>query len=306
MGFALAFDPSICLWANRLNCPVCRGICRCLPLDAQQVFWLLGRVFRFEENYSSQTLTGMFSSLKSTPPSSHERLRAFTLIELLTVIAIIGILAAIIIPVTGRVRDSARAAQCASNIRQIAQACLLYTEDNKGMLPPTLNTIKADGSRSASAWWWEIYPAYVSSNGVFRCPADNIPQSSSFQGSFTRNGKTMANGTVSYGVPGTDAFKPLGRQLTSLSVPSRIVLFIDYMFSSRRLSENWNADKPHWVSGTLANRSPDLNEYPAYPHAGNTKANMAFVDGHVVAMTQSEMNTARVDSRIYVGSVTPP
>ena len=57
---------------------------------------------------------------------------AFTLIELLTVIAIIGILAAIVIPVVGRVRLAAKNAECASNLRQWAQAVMLYANDNKG------------------------------------------------------------------------------------------------------------------------------------------------------------------------------
>jgi prepilin-type N-terminal cleavage/methylation domain-containing protein/prepilin-type processing-associated H-X9-DG protein len=59
----------------------------------------------------------------------------FTLIELLTVIAIIGILAAILIPVVGRVRESARASQCVSNMRQIGTAMHLYMSDY-GMMPP--------------------------------------------------------------------------------------------------------------------------------------------------------------------------
>lgn len=63
---------------------------------------------------------------------------AFTLIELLTVIAIIGILAAIIIPTVGKVRNSARAAQCVSNLRQINNAIHLYAQDNRERLPGPL------------------------------------------------------------------------------------------------------------------------------------------------------------------------
>lgn len=62
--------------------------------------------------------------------------QAFTLIELLTVIAIIGILASILIPTVGRVRESARRTVDANNIRQIGQASLIYANDNRDQLPP--------------------------------------------------------------------------------------------------------------------------------------------------------------------------
>ncbi len=60
---------------------------------------------------------------------------AFTLIELLTVIAIIGVLAAILIPTVGAVRKTAIKAQCASNLHQMGTALNLYRNDNKDRLP---------------------------------------------------------------------------------------------------------------------------------------------------------------------------
>ncbi|RRJ94854.1 DUF1559 domain-containing protein [Opitutaceae bacterium TAV4] len=71
---------------------------------------------------------------RKTRPVRGTFAEAFTLIELLTVIAIIGILAAIIIPTVGKVRDSARAAQCLSNLRQMGLAARLYAEDTNGKL----------------------------------------------------------------------------------------------------------------------------------------------------------------------------
>lgn len=64
----------------------------------------------------------------------------FSLIELLTVIAIIGILAAILIPTVGRVRETARRTVDASNVRQITQAALIFSNDYRGRLPGTNQT----------------------------------------------------------------------------------------------------------------------------------------------------------------------
>lgn len=70
---------------------------------------------------------------------SADRCRAFTLIELLTVVAIISILAILIIPTVGLVRETTRNATCVSNLRQIGVLMSLYANENNGRLPPSYN-----------------------------------------------------------------------------------------------------------------------------------------------------------------------
>ncbi|MBN1268946.1 MAG: type II secretion system protein [Kiritimatiellae bacterium] len=67
-------------------------------------------------------------------PESRER-AAFTLIELLAVIAIIMVLAALLFPALQGVQGQAKSSQCKSNLRQLAAAAIAYAADNEGMLP---------------------------------------------------------------------------------------------------------------------------------------------------------------------------
>ncbi len=73
---------------------------------------------------------------------------AFTLVELLTVIAIIGVLAGILIPVGSKARASAHLAECTSNLRQVGVAINLYATDNRGTFPGALYTGQGPRFRS--------------------------------------------------------------------------------------------------------------------------------------------------------------
>ena len=67
---------------------------------------------------------------------NQKRSRGFTLVELLVVIAIISILAALLMPAVLKGRDQAHMATCASNMRQIGAAILLFAGDHDGAFPP--------------------------------------------------------------------------------------------------------------------------------------------------------------------------
>src|SRR5687768_14611925 len=61
---------------------------------------------------------------------------AFTLFELLVVVAIVGLLAGLLLPALARSREAARRAVCASNLRQVCIAAECYADDHRTRYPP--------------------------------------------------------------------------------------------------------------------------------------------------------------------------
>lgn len=90
--------------------------------------------------------------LKSSPTAQLRDTRAFTLVELLVVIGIIAVLISILLPSLNNARRAAKQIKCASNMRQIVAAELLYTNDNKGRLMPCM--IYPVGGMYRDGWWW--------------------------------------------------------------------------------------------------------------------------------------------------------
>lgn len=97
------------------------------------------------------------------------------MIELLTVIAVIGILAAIIFPVMGVARERARQTQCITNMNEIARALKLFKNDN-GRYPPSLGGYAESGKPfdAARADSYLFGREYISAAKTFHCPNDRF------------------------------------------------------------------------------------------------------------------------------------
>src|SRR5690242_1717280 len=94
----------------------------------------------------------------------------FTLIELLTVVAVITIIAAFLFPVFAQAREKARQSSCISNLKQIAAAMLMYSEENDLLFPPVLVNSGSGSPLYPMTWVCRLQP-YVRSSSVFIDPS---------------------------------------------------------------------------------------------------------------------------------------
>lgn len=202
---------------------------------------------------------------------------AFTLIELLTVIAIIGILAAILIPTVGAVRAKAASTKSASNLRQLGSALQMFFADSKQRMPSTRVS-------SGGPWDKQIAPYLgfqMQADGsfpkgaeeLFLHPRDQAPDDARCRRSYAMNEPSYIGNTNMNGI-----------QVSQIPTPSQVMVFTERVHANPP-GGNFAGSENSAGIATPANQlgwNVEIN-------GGSRSFNYCFVDGHVETRKADEV-----------------
>jgi prepilin-type N-terminal cleavage/methylation domain-containing protein len=226
--------------------------------------------------------------------AQHSKSRAFTMIELLVVITVIVILAALLLPVLSAAKDRTKRTTCLNNLHQINLGVSMYSDDSNDKAP------QASGTTRFINWtgYKKLMKTYVGLNGasspadkLFACPADiyfyNMNKGSldyvsasvhaqafSDYSSYIFNGGNLLQ-NVFKNPKGGPWPGIAGVKLSSIKQPSKTILVTEY---TALFPYSWHSPKPRHSPTPTLSRMPSPTEWPFFNDAKNV---VSFVDGHV-------------------------
>ncbi len=196
--------------------------------------------------------------------------KAFTLIEMLVVIAIIAILAGLLVPMVGKALASARNAKCMSNLRQIYMASLSWSMDNKGLV------VRGVGGTDYPVWSDALAPYLGMKSagttgkrpeGVYACPVSNALCNPGARSDYS-------TGLVNTSATGT-------YKLSSIWSPGNTIAFVEGVMPERRCLRS--------VDSSRLNFGVDPRH--------NGKANLVYFDGRIHSAALSDLPLQSSDYR---------
>jgi len=223
---------------------------------------------------------------------------AFTLVELLLVIGIIGLLISILLPVLGRARDSANRTRCAANMRQLIYGMVMYSKENKGGWYVTTANYSDDSLEC-------VIPQYIKDPKVAICPATKnvVDLAVTKTETVTVNGVSITRTYYPHLRTPAD-YAEDGRGGHSYEVfswagkaeyPDGLKIPADYMMTYknvRKASETFLLlDRDQGPFNTVNNWPEKIDNH------GEKGLNLAFVDGHVEFVDRAGMVRAFLVSR---------
>jgi prepilin-type N-terminal cleavage/methylation domain-containing protein/prepilin-type processing-associated H-X9-DG protein len=235
--------------------------------------------------------------VKTAVNRGHPNTDAFSLLELLVVVAIIGLLAALLFPALSSAKGYAKSVACQNRLRQMGLALSLYVQENKSTYPYYLGPkgeshgdATGSGGRALGLVYWssKLFPYYRLNwtNRMFHCPGytgkiSGPPDSDSAEraGSYGYNvvgtvwslPEGLGLGPIQFWTNGQGTFLPPVSE-SEVRAPGEMLAMGDTL-----RKPGWDEGSDFWRCG---NQFAAVTRY-ILPHGGNY--NQLLCDGHVEA-----------------------